>query len=299
MLDDGARARTDVGRVEDLAQVLDRSAAAPSPPSQARARGQSRSKVKAAPRTTETWSRTNGPASVERRMPTPSRSTRCGSANDIGRGPGRRTVNATMTLRGGQGAAASSSDVARPLAELEHAVVGRDRPRGGDRGRSRPGDARVRGPRRAHAGRDGVRARARVARAPGRDRALGGRRRAARGGRRASAALDEIREMLTTLTPPEPGTAESLEQTLRRASRTVAAPRDLVRRGRPHVGPGDGARRRVVRDPRVGGQRRQARGDGPRERAGPPREGAVEVSVEDHGRGSRRGRRPPATSASG
>jgi hypothetical protein len=29
MLDDGARARTDVGRVEDLAQVLDRSSRAP------------------------------------------------------------------------------------------------------------------------------------------------------------------------------------------------------------------------------------------------------------------------------
>ena len=98
-------------------------------------------------------------------------------------------------------------------------------------------------------------------------------------------ALDEIREMLTTLTPSEPVTAESLEQTLGRALERWQ-PRNLVRRGRPHVGPRDGARRRVVRDRRGGGQRRQARPDGPRERPGPGDRRPVEVSVEDHGTGS-------------
>ena len=105
--------------------------------------------------------------------------------------------------------------------------------------------------------------------------------------------------MLTTLTPPEPVTAESLEQTLGRALERWQLPATWSVEGDLTSVPATvlDVASSVIREA-VANAAKHAETDrvSVRVRA---TEGAVEVSVEDHGTGFERGpRRPPDTSAS-
>jgi two-component system NarL family sensor kinase len=123
-----------------------------------------------------------------------------------------------MALRGGQGAPASSAEVVRPLADLEHAVRSTTIARAVQTA-AEPDRAML-----AYAVHDGL---TQVVTASVLELESLARRvdvepsEATRALHEAvdelRRALDEIREMLTTLTRPEPATGASLEQTLRRA----------------------------------------------------------------------------------
>jgi signal transduction histidine kinase len=123
-----------------------------------------------------------------------------------------------MALRGGQGAPASSAEVVQPLADLEHAMRSTTLARAVQTA-VEPDRAML-----AYAVHDGL---TQVVTASVLELESLARRvelepaEATHALREAVAelrrALDEIREMLTTLTPAEPVTAASLEQTLGRA----------------------------------------------------------------------------------
>ena len=195
-----------------------------------------------------------------------------------------------MTPRGGQGTAAPSAEVVRPLADLEHAVRSAAIARAVEAA-VEPDRAML-----AYAVHDGLTqvvtasvleleslAR-RVAVEPSdATRAL---REAVEELRRA---LDEIREILTTLTPPEPEAAESLEQTLRRASERWHLPATWSLEGDLASVPATvlDVASSVIRET-VANAAKHARTDRVSVRVH-AREGAVEISVEDYGTGFEEG----------
>ena len=195
-----------------------------------------------------------------------------------------------MTVRGGRESAAPSAKVDRPLADLEHAVRSAAIARAVETA-VEPERAML-----AYAVHDGL---TQVVTASVLELESLARRvetepaEAARALREAvdelRQALAEIREMLATLTPPEPATAESLEQTLGREierwplTATWSLEGDLTSVPATALDVASS----VIREA-VANVAKHAQTDLVSVRVH-AREGAVEVSVEDHGTGFEEG----------